>query len=122
MNLEAERMPLLKARANRAPLEVFSVREKANTKLAASTLVKQALKRGDRMPDFELLEATGMTVKSREVRKIGLLLVSFYHGEWCPYGNLELYALQEPHSELVAVGATLVAISPQTPDFSWTTR
>lgn len=122
MNLEVELKAVTESVRQQAPAEVFSVMEKAKTKLAASTLVKQALKRGDRMPDFELPDATGMTVKSSDLRKKGLLLVSFYRGEWCPYCNLELKALQERHAEIVAAGATLVAISPQTPDFSLTTR
>ena len=54
MNLEVELKAVTESVRQQAPAEVFSVMEKANTKLAASTLVKQALKRGDRMPDFEL--------------------------------------------------------------------
>jgi peroxiredoxin len=40
--------------------------------------------------------------------------VSFYRGVWCPYCNLELQALQATLQEIVARGASLVAISPQT--------
>ena len=43
-------------------------------------------------------------------------MVSFYRGGWCPYCNLELRALQAALPEFEAAGATLVAISPQTPD------
>jgi peroxiredoxin len=39
--------------------------------------------------------------------------VSFYRGGWCPYCNLELKAFQKILPDITAVGATLVAISPE---------
>jgi len=122
MNLNAELKAVTENVRQQAPTEVFSSMEKANTNLAASGLINKALKRGSRMPDFDLPDATGKMVKSSDLRKHGLLLVSFYRGEWCPYCNLELKALQERHAEIVAAGATLVAISPQIPDYSLTTQ
>jgi peroxiredoxin len=44
--------------------------------------------------------------------------LSFYRGNWCPYCNLELRALQANIGEFAARGARLVAISPQVPDES----
>ncbi len=122
MNLTSELKAVTESVRRQAPAEVFSAIEKANTRLAISGLAHKALRRGDKMPDFELPDATGQTVKTRELRQHGLLLLSFYRGEWCPYCNLELKALRERHADIVAAGATLVAISPQTPDRSLTTR
>jgi peroxiredoxin len=48
-------------------------------------------------------------------------VVSFYRGGWCPYCNLELRALQAVLPQVRALGAHLVAISPQTPDESLST-
>ena len=45
-------------------------------------------------------------------------MLSFYRGEWCPYCNLQLHAYQELLPEISALGATLIAVSPQTPDHS----
>jgi peroxiredoxin len=43
----------------------------------------------------------------------------FYRGQWCPYCNLTLRTYQqELLPELTALGASLVAISPQRPDGS----
>ncbi len=42
-------------------------------------------------------------------------MVSFYRGVWCPYCNMELQALQAALPEFRTAGASLVAISPQTP-------
>jgi peroxiredoxin len=44
----------------------------------------------------------------------GPLIITFYRGVWCPYCNLELQALQEGLPQFQALGASLVAISPQT--------
>ncbi|WP_244534038.1 peroxiredoxin-like family protein [Maribacter aquivivus] len=50
----------------------------------------------------------------------GAVVVTFYRGDWCPYCNLQLRALQARLSEIHELGATLVAISPQVPDGSLT--
>jgi len=121
MNLTSELKAVTESVRLQAPAEVFSAMEQANTRLAASGLVDRALKRGGRMPDFELPDANGKLFRSSDLRKNGLLLVSFYRGAWCPYCNLELKALHERHADIVATGTTLIAISPQTPDFSMTT-
>lgn len=47
--------------------------------------------------------------------------MSFYRGGWCPYCSLELKALQDVNSEIEALGARLLAISPQVPDDSLST-
>jgi peroxiredoxin len=122
MNLNAELKAVTESVRQQAPAEVFSTMEKANAKLAASGILDKVLMRGSRMPDFELPDATGKLVKSVDLRKNRLLLVSFYRGAWCPYCNLELKALHERQAEIAAAGVTLVAISPQTPDYSLTTQ
>ena len=86
--------------------------EAATAKLAATGLAGKALKRGGRMPDFELPDATGKMIRSADLRTQGMLLISFYRGHWCPYCNLELQALQERLADITAKGTTLVAISP----------
>ena len=96
--------------------------EAATAKLAATGLAGKALKRGGRMPDFELPDATGKMIRSADLRTQGMLLISFYRGHWCPYCNLELQALQERLADITSKGTTLVAISPQTPDQSLTTQ
>jgi peroxiredoxin len=48
--------------------------------------------------------------------KKGPVIVTFYRGGWCPYCNLEVKAYQEILPQIVAAGASLVAISPEKPD------
>ncbi|MCB1158583.1 MAG: AhpC/TSA family protein [Leptospiraceae bacterium] len=52
----------------------------------------------------------------------GPVVISFYRGGWCPYCNLELRALQQALPEIKKLGAQLVAISPESPDNSLTTK
>jgi peroxiredoxin len=54
-------------------------------------------------------------VSSRELLARGPLIAAFYRGVWCPYCNLDLQALEGVRPEIEARGASLVAISPQTP-------
>jgi peroxiredoxin len=46
------------------------------------------------------------------------VVLVFYRGAWCPYCNLQLAAFQQAIDDIEAAGATLVAVSPQTPDAS----
>lgn len=75
---------------------------------------------GQRAPDFELPNAQGETVTLAELLSKGPVVVTFYRGSWCPYCNLELRALQARLADIRALGADLVAISPQQPDESLT--
>lgn len=122
MNLALELKAVTEAVRKQAPAEVFSAMEAATAKLSVSGLTAKALQRGQRMPDFELPDAAGKLVRSGTLRAQGPLLISFYRGHWCPYCNLALKALQERLADIHALGAQLLAISPQTPDHSLTTQ
>lgn len=82
---------------------------------------ESALKEGDLAPDFTLPDALGKPVTLSQLLAQGPVVVIFYRGEWCPYCNLELRAYQKALPQLQELGATLVAISPQTPDHSLST-
>jgi peroxiredoxin len=88
---------------------------RATAELIASGQAQRALKAGDRAPDFVLNDADGQPVSSRDLLAKGPLILSFYRGVWCPYCNMELQALQAELPAVEARGASLVAISPQTP-------
>ncbi|MEX2375090.1 MAG: glutaredoxin domain-containing protein, partial [Dehalococcoidia bacterium] len=56
---------------------------------------QQAPAIGDRAPDFTLQEAgTGSTVQLSDAVTRGPVVLSFYRGQWCPFCNLEVRALQ----------------------------
>src|SRR5215469_7568923 len=73
---------------------------------------------GDQAPNFRLPDARGGEVELAELRAGGPVVVVFYRGAWCPYCNLQLAAFQGALADIEAAGATLIAVSPQTPDQS----
>lgn len=96
-----------------APPEIHPVMARATAELIASGQAGRALKAGDKAPVFTLDDPDGHPVSSAALLAKGPLVISFYRGVWCPYCNLELQALQETLPRFAALGASLVAISPQ---------
>ena len=85
-------------------------------KLMASNFGDNALNVGDTIPRFTLPNAKGEPVAIANVLKNGPLVISFYRGGWCPFCNLEFKALTDALPEIQRYGATLIGISPETPD------
>ncbi|MEM8673014.1 MAG: peroxiredoxin-like family protein [Cyanobacteria bacterium P01_G01_bin.67] len=104
------------------PEEIKTVMAKATTDLINTQLAENSLDVGDKIPNFTLPNAVGEEVTLESLLNQGALVISFYRGGWCPYCNLELRALQQALPEIEAHGATLVAISPETPDNSLSTK
>src|SRR5712691_4928745 len=86
--------------------------------LINSNAAENALKKGAQAPDFILPDARGNAVRLSHLLAQGPVVMTFYRGQWCPYCHLALRAYQHALPHLQATGATLVAISPQTPDHS----
>jgi peroxiredoxin len=107
--------------AKKMPAE-FEKGEAFITGLASTDQFNAALKPVDTFPEFELPDATGALVRSPALLAKGSMLLVFYRGEWCPYCNLALKALQDQLPAINAAGVTLVAISPQLPDYSLSTQ
>lgn len=97
-----------------APPEIHPIMERATAELIASGQAARAVKAGDRTPEFRLRDQDGNAVSSAELLENGPLVVTFYRGVWCPYCNIELQAINEVLPQLEALGASVVAISPQT--------
>lgn len=97
-----------------APAHVHPPMHRATAELIASGAAEHALRVGDIAPAFTLEDADGNTVSSAELLASGPLVVTFYRGVWCPYCNMDLQALQAALPAIRALGADLVAISPQT--------
>src|SRR5262249_42376843 len=104
------------------PAERLLTIDRAIAELKSSGVSANALKTGDKAPDFELPDGDGMTWRSRELLRSGPLVVVFYRGRWCAYCNAQLAALQQIHGQIAAAGASLVAISPQTQKHTYMTR
>lgn len=83
---------------------------------ALQNLASRARKAGDQFPTLSLVRGDGQMVDLGAIFARGPAIVTFYRGGWCPYCNLELRAFQKLLPEIEKLGATLVAISPETPD------
>jgi len=106
--------------AKQAPDGVKAVMTEIES-LVRSGAGREAQRVGDCAPDFTLLDAMGRSIWFATLRQSGPVVVTFYRGQWCPYCDLQLRAYQEILPRIAALGATLVAISPQTPDESFST-
>lgn len=96
------------------PTSVIEVMHRATAELVASGAAESTLKAGDKAPPFTLQDSEGNTVSSIDLLAKGPLVISFYRGVWCPYCNMELQALEAALPSFQALGANLIAISPQT--------
>jgi peroxiredoxin len=70
---------------------------------------------GATAPDFRLPDQLGHEVRLADRLAAGPVVLAFYRGDWCPYCNLELRALQANLERIIELGASLLAISPQAP-------
>ncbi len=109
-------------KARQLPSEVLQSMADATAQLASMGITDQSLKRGDRVPDFELPNQDGEPRRLSQLLGDATLVLNFYRGGWCPYCNLELNALQRALPEIRAAGAKLVAISPEQPDHALDTK
>ena len=103
---------------SQAPKEALDVMTDATAQVVASGIEKSGLQAGDKMPAFELKDVNGTAHSSAALLAKGPLVVVFYRGGWCPYCNLQLRAYAKAHPQIAAAGASLVAISPEAPDFA----
>lgn len=121
MSLTQDLANLLDNNRAKLPTDVAATMAQATEDLASSGIVDRSLKAGDTLPAIALPNATGQTVNVQALLAQGPVVIAFYRGGWCPYCNLELRALQQALPEIKALGATLVTISPETPDNSLST-
>lgn len=118
----AEQLAAYKAGfAQRAAPERVALMEAATADLRATGIEQRALQAGAPAPELTLPDALGRPVPLSALWQHGPLVLVFYRGGWCPYCNLELRAWQQHLTALQALGAQLVAVSPQTPDHSLST-
>lgn len=113
MLLEEKLLNRSKRFATETPSEIVAAMLRADVTLIASGQARHALRAGDLAPDFSLTGVRSNIVSLSSLRASGPVVISFYRGDWCPYCWLELQALTGLHPEMVRLGASLVAISPQ---------
>jgi peroxiredoxin len=122
MNLQNQLDELTAKLRAMVPADRLAVVDRTAEELVHSQLTERALKVGDQAPQFELPDGDGMLWRSEDLLRNGPLAIVFYRGRWCAYCNTQLAALQDVHKQIADAGASLIAISPQTPKHSYMTR
>jgi peroxiredoxin len=121
MGLEQQLAAFKTEFAHAAPAGRSALYEAKIEELRASFAMEAAIGVGDQAPDFVLPDAQGKMLSLSHLLGSGPAAVTFYRGGWCPYCNIQLRAYQAALPEMIALGARLVAISPQRPDGSLST-
>ncbi len=93
----------------------------AFTELLESDIAKNALQTADNAIDFTLPNASGDQKSLYQQLEQGPVVLSFYRGGWCPFCNLQFKALNDILPEIKQLGASLIGVSPETPDSSLST-
>ncbi len=83
-------------------------------RLASSDFDQTTPRLGEPMPPFLLPDENGRLVSLDKLCAAGPVVIVFNRGHWCPYCQLHLDALARAEPEISAMGAQIVAISPET--------
>ncbi|MDH4182737.1 MAG: AhpC/TSA family protein [Nitrospinota bacterium] len=88
---------------------------------AGGELLAGAVRTGQRAPDFMLKNIDNFDVSLQEELKKGPVVLCYYRGEWCPFCQEELKALQEIYPRIRQLGAELISVSPQNEEYTRST-
>ena len=114
---------LHRASAGQLPAEVAEAFAAEQRDLAAAGHPSGVAEPGSRLPDGELLDVAGEPATLAEILGGKPAVIVFYRGGWCPYCNIALRTYQAQLVPALAErGISLIAISPQTPDGSLSTK
>jgi peroxiredoxin len=112
-----------RAAAGQLPAEVADAFAAEQRELAAGGGPVPNAAPGDQMPDGNLLDVDGRPTTLAAALSSRPGVIVFYRGGWCPYCNIALRTYQARLVPALAErGIPLIAISPQTPDGSLSTR
>ena len=112
------RLKMVADEIGRTDPKFSAVVERMVARLADNGVGVTAPVAGEPMPEFVLPDETGRLVSLSQLLASGPLVVSFNRGHWCPYCRLNVDALARVHPQIVKLGADIVAISPET--VQWT--
>ncbi len=111
----AEQLAERKALAERyVPAATRAVHAGVVEQLRDSGLAQQAVAVGAIAPQFVLADANGNPMASRDVLANGRMVLMFFRGRWCPFCVGQMEAMNFLSPAFADLGATLVAVSPQT--------
>ncbi|UYN94827.1 MAG: AhpC/TSA family protein [Enhydrobacter sp.] len=85
-------------------------------RLRMMRVVEDGLREGDVLPDFSLKDGAGRTRTSGELLDRGPLVLALFRGDWCPYCELTMAALEEARPAIEALGSHAVGVIPNDPE------
>lgn len=94
---------------------LYSMTTKAQNYPSANDL--KGIEIGQTIENFEALDQDNQLFKLDEALKKGPVVLIFYRGFWCPVCNKHLKQLQDSLVQIEERGATVVAISPEKPEY-----
>jgi peroxiredoxin len=77
----------------------------------------QGLMVGEIAPMFKAVDAGENLFSLTEALNSGPVVLIFYRGQWCPYCNKHLSQIQDSLTLLTTKGVTVVAVSPEKPEY-----
>jgi peroxiredoxin len=79
---------------------------------ASSGAASRALRAGRRAPLFALKDTAGRLVALEDLLSDGPVVLHFFRGAWCSFGEQSLADFATTYQEVLALGANAVAIAP----------
>lgn len=73
----------------------------------------QGLNLGEQAPDFNSVNQNNKPIQLKKLIESGPVVLIFYRGEWCPYCNKQLKALEDSMSFITSKGASIIAVTPE---------
>ncbi len=77
----------------------------------------EGLQVGSKAPVFTAIDADNSKFVLDDALKSGPVVLIFYRGYWCPFCNKHLGQVQDSLKLITEKGATVIAISPQKPEY-----
>ncbi|MBS1631293.1 MAG: redoxin domain-containing protein [Bacteroidetes bacterium] len=84
--------------------------------IASAQKTPEGLFINSKAPDFIAKDQSGLEVHLKDILKKGKVVLLFYRGYWSPYCNRELKNFEDSLQQIIAKGATLVAVTPEKPE------
>lgn len=105
-----------------APEDVQNDFGRGINELSDSGILEHAVNVGEYAPEFDLPNAIGGHTSLYDSLQKGPVVLVWYRGGWCPYCNLQLQHIQTKLAEIHEAGGQVIAISPELPDMTMTTK
>ena len=106
----------------KAPQQKIDDYEQGIQQVEDSGVLEEALQVGETAPDFTLPNPMGKSINLNAELQKGPIVLIWYRGAWCPYCNIYLEEIQKNAEAFSAVGAQVIAISPEKPDEGFTLK